>query len=694
MEGLIKAKMSINKNGNSYKGLICYEDGYESFFSFIIRQLNKGINTGISSTIFLELSTAQESAVCQNGGCVITVVIHTPRKLLTGYASEGNVNTFAQQLLKNEKPELKLRKAFDDILSFCNDDEELKNKVNELWKNLYRENNNSNDVTICPIIHITLTDIFIESLFSDKELHAKVPRSFQVMDNSIWNYLVPLFDVCYDYGKYGIEKKSWENVLKEAIDSIYKNHEKGLYDLDVATEYADLNARLAFESYLSGSHAGGVSPFIYHSEQVMKYLINKEYIKPESKILEDIKKKKWRILLVDDKAKKPMENRRKEYVDNSWNCKNTIIKNVIAKQFDLLEKEIDIKPCDSLERIDKDCIFSIDYAENLEAAKKALKEKLYDIILLDYLLKQNGQEYGYELLNDIFKHIDTIDPLVDDLRKRYNSVKDSKPQKKQEDIIEILKDLHDRNSKYKDLLLYIEQEESLSLIYKSDLNLEEKLVKLLEGLRKYKIGPCGRFFFMFISAYSSAVYERLLAEGLNQSEDYWHIAVGACPTNTPQLFLYNLIKLMEKRIEDSHIKKISADGIISTLGKIYNQEGQIRKNAGEHYKDIQSYQYYYRSILKDYKVLSNKESVFDTKGSVLMTDFMTSNVNLGGLLEHMAQLVHLTAFGTVRQWPEMWEEYIYFKSLLSSQIRSDNKEFDVLCGNIENYIKSLKFSTL
>ena len=35
-----------------------------------------------------------------------------------------------------------------------------------------------------------------------------------------------------------------------------------------------------------------------------------------------------------------------------------------------------------------------------------------------------------------------------------------------------------------------------------------------------------------------------------------------------------------------------------------------------------------------------------------------------GVLEHLTQLVYLTAFGTVRQWPEMWEEYQYIKSVL------------------------------
>ena len=92
-------------------------------------------------------------------------------------------------------------------------------------------------------------------------------------------------------------------------------------------------------------------------------------------------------------------------------------------------------------------------------------------------------------------------------------------------------------------------------------------------------------------------------------------------------------------------------------------------------------------------------NIFNTKGSVLITNFMKKNVNLGGLLEHLTQLVHLTAYGTVRQWPEMWEEYIYFKAQFNiTQLEKDSKvqnwnareHFNNLCVDIENHILDLK----
>lgn len=242
----------------------------------------------------------------------------------------------------------------------------------------------------------------------------------------------------------------------------------------------------------------------------------------------------------------------------------------------------------------------IEYAQNVEEAERALKGKKYDIILLDYLLNgENGKQYGYKVLNDIYHAI-----------KEY-------------------KNNYEHNK---------------------------------EG---YKIGPARRYFFIFISAYSSAVYERLLAEGLNRSEKYWHIAVGACPTNTPQLFLYNLIKLMEKRLEDSGIENLSAISIYKIVKKIFQKEisdePSVRHKANDYYQEVLDMQYYYRKMLDDVQFPADG-NIFNTTGSVLITDFIGKNVYLGGLLEHLTQLVHLTAFGTVRQWPEMWEEYIYFKS--------------------------------
>lgn len=526
-----------------------------------------------------------------------------------------------------------------------------------------------------PIIHITMSDLFVDTLFGTDSLPMDVPRCYMIMDNSIWNYLVPLSDTYYIHNL--IEYKNKENVLGkylrksqdcktnfyEAVCSICKNYKKNLYRLKVAQEYADLSARLTKQSYLSGAHATGVSPFIFHSEMAAKQLIQREFrLREDTKefpfdmkgdyesgsTLDRISNYRWRILLLDDRAAKNMDTEPfKSEIDQNkggWNCKKSIIYKLLESQLHL-EGKVAFRPVENskinkddvlnelvLRLPNKDTVVLIEYAQSIDEAKEALKAQKYDLVLIDYLLNQeDGTHYGYELLEEIW----------DDQQEHKNDEE--------------------------------------HLIYKS--------IKPHRHLRMY----C-----MFISAYSSAVHDRLLAEGLNQSEKYWYINLGACPTNTPQLFLYNLIKIMDKRLDDTNIDDLSIKGIVEILEIIYGAES-IRKSAGDYYEKIQSCQYFYRNLLQDYDIYVGDDNIFEASKSVLVTDFLNHHINMGGLLEHLAQLIHLTAFGTVRQWPEMWEEYLYAKAQMEAQIGNNadvEEKFKRLCNKMEGYILKLKSSAL
>lgn len=525
-----------------------------------------------------------------------------------------------------------------------------KSKEFPFGQNLLRGNVN-NDEQI-PIIHIVPpVNSLADFLFGDKRLDNRIPRLFPIMDSSIWNYMVFSDDIKVKREGKETLKKERNVELFRTIKQIYQNYKHKLYNLSVAREYADLNARLANESYLCGDHSDGVAPIIFHSEYAVEDMINQEF-KIERETIKKLTNRCWRILLVDDKAQAPM--RTKDDVDPNkppkpippqtednkdfcLNSKMQIILRLIAEGLKINEDEVDYRKHDGSfaplsgdyienKKINNNKKILIEYAESKKDAFDALKERKYDIVLLDYLLenRKKEHEYGYELLNDIYKD-------------------------------------HDVTKK-------------CECMY----------------------GPNGRIFFMFISAYSSAVHERLLAEGLNQIEDYWQIAIGACPTNTPQLFLYNLIKLMEYRLDMSGINKISTQKIYELVESIYNpQEGFVRKHANNKYEEILSLQYHYRKMLKDVDI-PNGGSVFDSKGSVLITDFIRKNLNLGGMLEHLTQLVHLTAFGTIRQWPEMWEEFLYFKGQFKAQNdiagveAVSDKAYKEMMIHIEDYIKTLK----
>lgn len=557
------------------------------------------------------------------------------------------------------------------------------------------QKNNKEHEAYLPIVHLTLDDSYVDNLYSEVNvpLPPHISRSYQILDSSIWNKIVP-------FDRNDIYKVGGVRGLYQVIQEIDLNYQRGLYSLEVTHEYANLNARLAKQAFLSGTHANGVSPFIFHSESAISFLIKRElcredaYSNKKKSISDRIAQHKWRILLVDDKVSETESDglsKKKEALfkvndrdDNlPWNSKLAIIKNVVSKHFEK-NKQFSILHRLQESKIEKeDGGILIDYAKNIDAAKTALKSKEYDLILLDYLLDNDAHvEYGYELLEEVYNYqevkriFDTFnkDEVITFLRKAPTITQ-------KEEIIEYAK----RENNLKEIL----RNQNWTLLYDSIKN------HLDDKNNQYKIGPHGRFFFMFISAYSTAVYERLLAEGLNRSEKYWHIAVGACPTNTPNLFLYNLLKLMEKQLEDSGVDKLSAQSIYDVVHKIYGEaKGEdvgktVRHRANKYYQKVLDMHYHYRKMLDDVH-FPDDEDIYNTKGSVLITNFIKNEVNLGGFLEHLTQLVHLTAFGTVRQWPEMWEEYIYFKSLFNTTQFNNDDKFRELCVAIENHIRELK----
>lgn len=593
------------------------------------------------------------------------------------------------------------------------------------------EHTNSPD--FLPIIHISQYNL----IEKDPQLkEGQIVRYSQIVDSSIWNYFVKIE---IDFENHTVTAPRLGDVVK----SIRDNYKEGRYHLSVSREYANLNYRLVKESWLDGAHGDYVSPFIFHSEKELEKLIESEFnVKnrmSKKSSISKIREHKWRILLVDDKAVKGMSpvNKGMTFDEEEGLLKNSKMAVVrsLLKEYFIDEKH---QFCHEKNEVKDDDIttFYLEYAENVVEAQKKLREKKYDLILLDYLLEAdvNNKKYGYELLEGICKEV-ALKRLLDEVNTILLSSSDIGESEfceiydaiyQNRDAFKIIKDKeapYDRlfsdvlgESCITELVGIYEKLESetaptnLLIDFKSKdslrMFLDKKIMtSIIRTIRErlddvgYKIGPRKRFFFIFISAYSSAVYERLLAEGLNQSEDYWHIAVGGCPTNTPQLLLYNLIKLMEKRLDDSGILDLSSSAIYEVINNIYLPKeddvkgDSVRKKANAFYQEVLSLQYHYRNILKDIEIpFGQNASVFDTKGSVLMTDFIQNKVNLGGMLEHLTQLVHLTAFGTVRQWPEMWEEYIYFKAQFEKQVEIDDDSVDTktLFSYIEKYILDLK----
>ena len=593
------------------------------------------------------------------------------------------------------------------------------------------QDNKDKEEKLLPIIHLVPTSIFVNNLYGSSRLSSYVPRLYQIMDNSIWNYIVPI--VPFNYPDYiftddstkgndfeidkeiGIKREKYNIsvIFKETIKTISKNYKNKLYKLEISKEYADLNARLASESFLSGGHASGVAPFIFHSESAIDRLLRKEFKtgdkdKGELSVLERIKERNWRILLVDDKSKDCLQ-------PSKYNVtKLQIIKCLLEEKFEgLIIETRSYKDSDVISEDEKKTLL-IEFSETIQEAEEALSKRKYDLILLDYLLEKEERQYGYELLENIYNYTEakkifessSSDMIVDALQGVYISAKfdeflyyvskNKEVKESVDNIVKEIKKLEEEINSENNKKIKSKKAETRATKIKEINDIIREQFKTNEKSDKYLVGPHEQFYFMFISAYTSAVYERLLAEGLNRNEKYWYIAVGACPTNTPKLFMYNLLKLMEKQLDDSGITKMSPEEIYRVANKIYGGETvnnewapKVRRNANDYYQEVLNLQYRYKKMLADVDI-PRSGGIFNTNGSVLITDFIKENVNLGGFLEHFTQMVHLTAFGTVRQWREIWEEYIYFKSQFNISEFKDKEKFYKLCVAIEKYVIALK----
>ena len=545
----IHSSLVLEIINNKFVVSYCCNDFSSFFFSSVLRPLFDE-EEACGQLIISEVQSTDKLPK----GCKICLVVHTPEDLLTGTANSGkDTNQFAQ-----------------DLLFSMRETESEKGAV--------------------PIVHLSLIDNFKSSLFSKATPPKSLPRSYPIMDSSIWNHLVFIND----------NIRYFKINLYRALKRIYYNYERGYYSLEVACEFADLNNRLLKNAYLTGTHAKGVSPFIFHSETRVK-----KAVQPLLKSIKAQKEKlKWRFLLLDDKVKNNKNSSECYLTKTDGKPSNKTKTDIILDRL----TELGFSCVDSWKNtsVNPTCDIELVYVDTVQGAIDLMKEKEFDIILLDYLLKD---DYGYSLL----------------------------------------KAVEGKNS---------------------------RIIK----------GPHDELFFMFISAFTTAVSERLTFEGYSRNMN-WHIGEGACPTNTPELFKYRLLQLMNSRLKQTCIPDLSYESILNDIKTIFApiKEGRteriesVRKRAYKAYKKILGYHY-------DFFMLK-----MDEGKSLLVDSFMSDKDHMDALLEHLLQFVHLTAFGTVRQWPEIWEEYQFcVRSLELSDSSDYYKDVSEVSGYIEKHIFDLK----
>ena len=540
--------------------------------------------------------------------------------------------------------------------------------ANVFYQEFYQDlEENRKQKELTPTIYISLFDFLDDENEYLKILTPYLPRYKNIIDSSIWNYYVPYYKEKPNFDDITENKEDFDKIfekrLSEVVDEINANYENRLYVLPKTREYVNLMYRLLKESYLKdiGGHAALVSPFLFTSESKMK-----EAADNVLKKIEKIDKKlSWRFLLVDDESYlSDKEIKESELTENEKRntdktdiarkkSKCQIIKNIFCNNFNfececgknnpnckLVHKNLEQKNLKNLS-IKMVCVKSND-----AALEKLLSAEKYDIVLIDYLLgtnKNNEREYSTEML--------------------------------------------------------------------------KKIEKEFKGKDKIIQGIYGKFWFFYISAYDVAVHERLLEKQFLHITEYWHIEEGACPINTPQLFRYLLFSYMKRQIDvitrpqekikDKNEQPIKLISVIDLLNHIFRDISEVRNRAIENFNNLLKlrltydkikYDTYWKYIEKgEENIRVRREKDNREKSELIPSLFPDISHYDNAFWEHIMHLSYLIAFGTIRQWHDMWEEFMLIKPYLQKAYdERDGKKMSLnpkakdVIKYIETYITSLQ----
>lgn len=492
----------------------------------------------------------------------------------------------------------------------------------ELYKEFYEQNRNS---TINDSSH--LIPIFDNIRFENvKPIIIHYNKSLNDLKKS------PKIDRRVSYLDSSIwlrfvsDKDSCE-VTKQELEKYFLLN---LYKTANANECLEFYARLVKNSFLRplnkhSSHDSHLSPFLFHSESTMKeesVKLCKNFFKEKHEGL------RWRVLLVDDHSTKEQANGKAEDESNfSIISKCKIIRNALKDIFSFY--------CYSQEQCKSHCdLSSLNCAEEVCSGEDDKKSRKIEIEL------------------DCCDKVD--DALIKMSCRRY-------------DIIFLDYLLGWNNEK-------TERKYSYELLSKIKDNESD------EPSNKIK-GPFNQFWFFFISAFPNAVLERLSEQGMQFNTDYWHLARGACPTTTPELFKFNLLSFMKRQIEVMsklpNVKPLTNPDEILVLIYEDNKEKPISSRASDYFDSLLKMRANYHILEKDYTYNNTKEL-----GSPLVHSLFPETMSYNtAFWEHLMNLVYLTAFGTIRQWHEMWQEYQLVKSKLNPKTTDLIEEYIVAFKN-------------
>ena len=456
------------------------------------------------------------------------------------------------------------------------------------------------------------------------------------------------------------------NAEKDSLSIKFEEYSKaGLYDRANPKNSLILNARMALNTYLGlnpeklvGSY---IIPVAFHSESTIK----SEHKKKINAL--NVFKFNRRVLIIDDRAY--LEKEKREQKVRQSKCQ--VIRSLLAKDFNVRCSS----DCYDQERCGEPILrhssgpnntITLDCALSADHAIKKIKERRYDIILLDDMLgwqTNDGSQSLYKIRGEYYQDHKCNTPAT------YEQVENCK----REYSIDFL--------------------EKIDKIYNDQNGTQDKEWSGVKGI-------FDKFWIFHISPFSATISVKIHSNGMVYNTPYWHISRGACPETTPELFRYNLCKLMSWQyqvVTDIRIPKkyLAEDKQIITLidylyfifSDRYSSPYNIltaRKKAVVYFDSLLYLRAHYNKLRRDYK-FKGEIGRFSEGSPFVQGLFHDIDHYSNSFWEHLQQLIYLIAFGTIRQWSEMWEEYIF----IMEKLKQADKDGD-LSQMIEQYIFKLK----
>ncbi len=212
----------------------------------------------------------------------------------------------------------------------------------------------------------------------------------------------------------------------------------------------------------------------------------------------------------------------------------------------------------------------------------------------------------------------------------------------------------------------------------------------------------GKLWIFPISGFADAFKSHLRILGENIGSRNLEIADGADPINSPELFrylFYSFLHYQEQQVG------LDLGELVDEIEKEINGKDG-KKDKLNSLKPVLAKQFHRFTILNT-RLNLLQEAAFSPTESEKNSTFAKSYLNLvdeykimGNLCLHIQSLVSLIAFGSLQDWPRMWEEYRLIQNLIANlKYDQDNKskhlqeqvaKGQVILEKMNQYIRSIK----